>query len=328
MQRQRVQTLSQNRFLLLDDTTVVEKKPEKRSDKRPGKSNSIQRSRQTYRDVSRQVSAFYENKTETDQIERLKKQVNELQERLDSTRRPSSDPMDVMERSYRLAARYLNPTKESSDTGPMLNDERPEDAIIHTQPPQEQTVSFLPQREKDSLSEKPLRNFGFITAVGQDTLLQTKPIRACIDGDQVVKNGSPVQLRLLEKVRIGRYEVPANSVVSATARVEGQRMGLTVSNIVCGGEILPVQLIAHDLDGGRGLNIPNSTEREALKEAAASIGSNFGQSISFTRNAGQQAAMDAVRGAMTGGSQYLAAKVREVKITLKANYRLLLIPKN
>ena len=37
--------------------------------------------------------------------------------------------------------------------------------------------------------------------------------------------------------------------------------------------------------------------------------------------------MDLARGVMNGGSQYLASKVREVKISLKANYQLLLISK-
>ena len=97
--------------------------------------------------------------------------------------------------------------------------------------------------------------------------------------------------------------------------------------IESGGNIIPVQLTAHDTDGQAGLNIPNSLEREAAKEAVASVGSSGISSISVTHNAGQQAAMDLVRGAMSAGSQYLNAKMREVKINLKAGYQLLLISK-
>lgn len=81
------------------------------------------------------------------------------------------------------------------------------------------------------------------------------------------------------------------------------------------------------MDGQAGLFVPNTAERQAIKEAAANIGSGFGSSISFTNNASQQLAMDLTRGVLTGGSQYLATKMREIKVTVKANYQILLISK-
>lgn len=94
-----------------------------------------------------------------------------------------------------------------------------------------------------------------------------------------------------------------------------------------GARSSPVSLKAYDLDGGEGLYVPDSKERTAAKEAAASIGTGLGTSISFARSAAQQVAMDLVRGAMTGGTQYAASRLREVRITVKAGYRLLLISK-
>lgn len=127
-------------------------------------------------------------------------------------------------------------------------------------------------------------------------------------------------------MQAGGVVIPDNSVVVGTAKIEGQRMSIAVSSLEWDGNIIPVQLVAHDMDGQPGLNIPNSIERDAIKNAAA-VGSNLGQSISFTHSAAQQVAMDLARGVMNGGSQYLASKVREVKISLKANYQLLLISK-
>ena len=63
-----------------------------------------------------------------------------------------------------------------------------------------------------------------------------------------------------------------------------------------------------------------------LREAA-NIGGSFGTSISFARSASQQLVMDVTRGVLSGGSQYLATKMREVKVAVKANYQLLLISK-
>lgn len=105
-------------------------------------------------------------------------------------------------------------------------------------------------------------------------------------------------------------------------------MAVTVNSIESGGNILPVELTAYDMDGQAGLFVPNTAERTAMKEAAANIGGSFGTSISFARSASQQLVMDVTRGVLGGGSQYLATKMREVKVSVKANYQLLLISKN
>lgn len=90
---------------------------------------------------------------------------------------------------------------------------------------------------------------------------------------------------------------------------------------------MPVELNGYDMDGQAGLFVPNTAERSAIKDAAANIGSGFGTSVSFADNASQQLVMDVTRGVLTGGSQYLATKLREVKVTVKANYQILLISK-
>jgi len=132
---------------------------------------------------------------------------------------------------------------------------------------------------------------------------------------------------LLEPLQVGGVLVPANTPLYGTVRIEGQRMAVSVNSIESGGNILPVELAAYDMDGQAGLFVPNTTERTAMKEAAANTGSGFGTSISFARSASQQLVMDMTRGVLSGGSQYLATKMREVKVTVKANYQLLLISK-
>ena len=112
---------------------------------------------------------------------------------------------------------------------------------------------------------------------------------------------------------MGGALVPANTPLYGTVRIEGQRMAVTVNSIESGGQA--------------GLFVPNTAERTAMKEAAANIGGSFGTSISFARSASQQLVMDVTRGVLGGGSQYLATKMREVKVAVKANYQLLLISK-
>lgn len=131
----------------------------------------------------------------------------------------------------------------------------------------------------------------------------------------------------MEPLQVGGVLVPANTPLFGTVRIEGQRMAVTVKSIESGGNILPVELAAYDMDGQAGLFVPNTAERTAMKEAAANIGGGFGTSISFARSASQQLVMDVTRGVLSGGSQYLATKMREVKVAVKANYQLLFISK-
>ena len=47
-------------------------------------------------------------------------------------------------------------------------------------------------------------------------------------------------------------------------------MAVTVNSIESGGNILPVELTAYDMDGQAGLFVPNTAERTAMKEASRS----------------------------------------------------------
>lgn len=170
-------------------------------------------------------------------------------------------------------------------------------------------------------------NAGFITAVGTGYSTGSNTIKACIYENVTVANGERVMLKLLEPLQAGNTTIPKNQLIAGTARIQGDRMDIIVSSIEYAGNILPVHLKVYDTDGVNGIYCPGSTELTAAKEAAANAGSGIG-SISIARSAGQQIAMDATRAVMQGGSQLLSKKMRTVKVTLKANYQVLLLPQN
>ena len=91
--------------------------------------------------------------------------------------------------------------------------------------------------------------------------------------------------------------------------------------------MLVVHLTAYDTDGFQGLFIPDTAERTALKNAATSMGNNLSSGITITRSAGQQIASDLTRSLLSGGTQYLSGKMREVRVTLKTGYNLFLVSK-
>ena len=289
------------------------------------KADAIRESREKQRQISRQITSFYQKPKESPRVSELERQVKELSEKLERERK-GQDPLELMEKSYEMAARYFPgqtggqvksiPAADGTGTG--------NPAAIAAGRAAENVVSSL--AAPPPLDTVP-RNYGFATAVGGGQLAGANTIRACVAEDQTVTTGSRIRFRLLEPLQVGGVLVSANTSLYGTVRIEGQRMAVSVNSIESGGNILPVELAAYDMDGQAGLFVPNTAERTAMKEAAANIGSGFGTSISFARSASQQLVMDVTRGVLSGGSQYLAAKMREVKVSVKANYQLLLISK-
>jgi len=129
---------------------------------------------------------------------------------------------------------------------------------------------------------------------------------------------------LLEAMRVAGRFIPKNTVVVGTTRVQGERLGINISSLEFQGTIIPVELSIYDSDGQEGINIPNSMELSAVKEVAANMGSSLGSSINISTDAGAQLASDLGKGLIQGTSQYIAKKMRTVKVHLKSGYRVML----
>ena len=139
-------------------------------------------------------------------------------------------------------------------------------------------------------------------------------ISACIYGNQTVTDGQKVQLRLLERMRVGDIIIPANVVVTGSARITGERLGISITSIEYAGSIYPVKLSVYDTDGQQGIFIPCSMELNAAKEVAANMGTSMGSSINISSDAKAQLASDLGKGLIQGTSQYIAKKMRTVKV--------------
>ena len=285
-----------------------------------------------YRDINRQLSTFYETPAVDEEKEDLKRQVAELTDRLQQQNATptADDQMALLEKSYELAAKYMNGGQGQVAQVPVTGDiERKPDAVA-VQAIRETTVSGLQQPMSDAdfiRAYSQPRNYGFNTAVGTGYAMGRNTIAACIHQDQTLTDGQAVKLRLLEPMQAGNIVVPKNTLVAGTAKVQGERLDILVSSIEYAGNIIPVELAVFDTDGQKGLSVPSSMEQEAFNEAMANIGSGLGTSISFAQSAGQQVAMDVTRGLLQGTSGYLAKKFRTVKVKLKAGYRVMLYAK-
>lgn len=323
LRHERVRTFEQ---MTDDDLTLLDNPNEDR----PPEADAVHQSQAAYSRVQGQMATFYTQPREDPQVAELKRELAALAERLDEQTAAggaapqTTDPMKVMEKSYELAARYFPQGGSTQPTESVAPDRSAAPTAVRVRRAGENVTSTLAEPAPLTLEE---RNWNFYTPVGDE---QGRPlygaIRACVAENQVVADGTRTKLRLLEPLQVGDAVVPANTLLYCVAHIDGQRLSLTITSIESGGRILPVSLTAYDTDGLAGLYIPRSAERTALKNAAAGVSGGLGNSFSLSRNAGAQIASDLTRGMLTGGSQYLSSKLREVKISLKTGYRILLVP--
>ena len=316
-QQKRMMTLGDNSFSLLDDGLKPTEEPAPADD-------PALRAAEANRAMQRQVQGFYAAPQRNAEVEALKEQVAALQSQLDAERQ-QPDPLELAEEQYKLARKYLGGGTAVGEEAVEQAKQRKDSRLSVMRPVREGEVeaSTLDPRADFTVE----RNLGFLTAAGGVAHADTPTVRACVASTQVIRAGSTVQLRLLEAVRIDGVTIPRNTPLYSLATISGMRLQVTVSSVEYGGRIFAVEAVAYDLDGQPGLNVPNSRERTALKEALASVGQTAGTSVNVTRSAGQQVLSELARGGLQASSQYVAGKLREVKITLKANHQLLLISK-
>ena len=292
----------------------------------PAAPTAIDESDAAYRRISGEMAAFYTPAPScgNTEVEALKEQVAALQSQLDAERQ-QPDPLELAEEQYKLARKYLGGGTAVGEEAVEQAKQRKDSRLSVMRPVREGEVeaSTLDTRADFTVE----RNLGFLTAAGGVAHADTPTVRACVASTQVIRAGSTVQLRLLEAVRIDGVTIPRNTPLYSLATISGMRLQVVVSSVEYGGRIFAVEAVAYDMDGQPGLNVPNSRERTALKEALASVGQTAGTSVNVTRSAGQQVLSELARGGLQASSQYVAGKLREVKITLKANHQLLLISK-
>ena len=316
-QQKRMMTLGDNSFSLLDDGLKPAEEPVPAD-------NPALRAAEANRAMQQQVQGFYAAPQRNAEVEALKEQVTALQSQLDAERQ-QPDPLELAEEQYKLAQKYLGGGTAADKEAVEPTTQRRDSRLSVMRPVREGEVeaSTLDPRADFTVE----RNLGFLTAASGAAHADIPTVKACVAKTQIIRAGSMVQLRLLEAVRIDGVTIPRNTLLYGLATITGMRLQVVVSSVEYGGRIFAVEAVAYDLDGQPGLNVPNSRERTALKEALASVGQTAGTSVNVTRSAGQQVLSELARGGLQASSQYVAGKLREVKITLKANHQLLLISK-
>lgn len=279
--------------------------------------SAVENSAQAYQEVQASLNDFFVEDTPADNVEMdaLNERIAELeaQNALAQQQAAQPDEMELMERSYQLAAQYMG--NGGNYSSPQPAEEKGKRDV--------QPVAQVSRNVVSSLGQTSTVK-GFNTSVGTMRAVAKNTIAAVIAGNQSVVDGESVRLRTTEPMWVGNRLIPRNTTVVGSARVQGERLEIEISSIECEGSIYDVELQVYDSDGQEGINIPQSMESDALHEIGANMGSTMGSSINISTNTGAQIASDVGRGLINGVSQYLNKKLRTVKVHLKAGYRVML----
>ena len=161
-------------------------KPEKAAPEQ----DAIRESRQQQQQISRQIASFYQEPKESPRVDELERQVKELNEKLEHERK-GQDPLELMEKSYEMAARYFpgqmgGQVKNIQPAGVTGGSSGNPAAIAAGRATENVVSSLAVPPVPDTIP----RNYGFATAVGGGQLAGANTIRACVAEDQTVTTGA------------------------------------------------------------------------------------------------------------------------------------------
>ena len=322
-----------------DEMNLMATSESKNDEVSPAK-QKVEQSAAACNELSQTLGNFYQP-SEAAANEELKSRISELEQKLASQTASGGstvdDQMALMEKSYQLAAKYM-PTAQNGEgqvsyagageqqTSGKQGKKRkvsPVHQVTKT------VVSALGGQMYDEEEDDGSFTFqSFNTAVGAGGGVSRKnTISASVYGYQTVTDGQTVRLRLLEPMAVDERIIPKNSIIVGSTKVQGERLCITITSIENGRMIIPVELSVYDTDGQEGIFIPNSMEVSAAKEVVANMGGSMGSSINISSDAKAQLASDLGKGLIQGTSQYIAKKMRTVKVHLKAGYQVLLYQK-
>lgn len=323
-------------------TDEPEQQPIQQQEKKAPIGNSVA----AYRDINKTLGNFYEKPEADPEKEEMKKRLEELEAKInekDAKQSAMDEQVALMEKSYEMAAKYMPQVQQdnssnneslskriSNGTLKSSNSNNGKTKVAPIRQIRNHTVSALSQKLPDEdyflMYDQP-RNTSFNTMGGETGVSEKNTISAVIHDDQTVINGQTTRLRLTEPLMAGTILVPENTIVTGVAKIQGERLDIQISSIEYQGTIIPVEMSTYDSDGQRGIYIPGSLEMNAAKEIMANMGNSVGTSFTMTESTGAQLTSDLTKGAIQGLSAYMQKKIKEIKVTLKSGYKVMLMPK-
>ncbi len=290
----------------------------------------------SYRNAQQTLSSFYGR--DDQEVNSLRKEISRLKnEAMQNNVAPAglgmNDQLELMEKSYQMAAKYLPTTTKQEEPAGKEEPEKPTEKkmkLTPAKPAFKRIISTLYREPSDS---------AFIAGLNQNRFYETQndsnhsvqsknAIMGVVYETKTVINESTLYIRLSEGMKLARIEIPSGSLLTGICKFQGGRLQLKISSVQYRGNVYPVEINVHDNDGQSGLYVPYSPEQTAISDIVANMSQTSGTNIMMTQSAGQQVAADLSRGVVQGLSGYFQKRVRQLKVTVKAGQQVLLVPKN
>ena len=144
-------------------------------------------------------------------------------------------------------------------------------------------------------------------------------IEAVVHANQTLVNGAVIKLRLTTDIYISGSLIPKGNFVYGIASLNNERLEIEVNSIRNGNSLFPVKLEVYDMDGLRGIHIPGAIARDVAKQSA----DNGLQLMELTSVDPSLKAQAGAAGINTV-KNLMSRKVKQVKVLVKAGYKVLL----
>lgn len=290
----------------------------------------------SYRNAQKTLGSFYIR--DDQEVNNLRKEISRLKnEALQNNAVPAglgvNDQLELMEKSYQMAAKYLPQSNKQEDPISREGDvKQPSGNKVQLTAVKSAHLNIVSSLYREPSDSAFLAGLNYNRLFGtQDETNDSKQSKNAIKGlvqeSMTMTNESTLSIRLLESMLLAHTKIPAGTLLKANGKFQGGRLQLKISSIEYQGSIYPVEINVHDNDGQLGLYVPYSPEQNAVTDIVGSMGQTSGTNIMMTQSAGQQIAADLSRGVVQGLSGYFQKRVRQQKVKVKAGHQVLLVPK-
>lgn len=290
----------------------------------------------SYRNAQQALGSFYQQ--DNQEVNDLRKEISRLKkDAIQNNSIPAglgmSDQLELMEKSYQMAAKYLPSVSKEETISKQKEESKSSNKkvkLTSVKASHSRIVSSLYREPSDSAFILGVNHKRFFDVqIDKKISNQSKnAIKGIVSETKTLVDESTLSIMLLEGMQLEGIEIPSGTLLIATSKFQGGRLQLKVSSIEYGGSIYPVEINVYDNDGQPGLNVPYSPEQNAVNDMVANMSQTSGTNIMMTQSAGQQIAADLSRGVVQGVSGYFQKKDRQQKVTVKAGHQILLVPKN
>ena len=148
-------------------------------------------------------------------------------------------------------------------------------------------------------------------------------VEAVVHQTQTLVNGAVVKMRLLNDIYLNGSLVKKGNFVFGIAELNNERLEININSIRNNNSLFPVKLEVFDMDGLPGIYIPGAISRDVAKQSTDN-GLQLLELTSMDPSFKAQAAATGINAAKS----LLSKKVKQVKVLVKAGYKVLLRDKS